>query len=100
MKTIRVDGITSIGAACCNVGSKKGCPLDVWRLFVASGVVRLWHRFVQVTSGWGHLIYCPQNVEAGDHSRGHGYILQVQIGHITHNTGVEWPKLNFKYIID
>ena len=63
-------------------------------------VVRLWHRFVQVTSGWGHLIYCPQNVEAGDHSRGHGYILQVQIGHITHNTGVEWPKLNFKYIID
>ena len=52
MKTIRVDGITSIGAACCNVGSKKGCPLDVWRLSVASGVVRLWHRFVQVTSGW------------------------------------------------
>ena len=37
MKTIRVDGITSIGAACCNVGSKKGCPLDVWRLSVASG---------------------------------------------------------------
>ena len=37
MKTIRVDGITSIGAACCNVGSKKGCPLDVWRSSVASG---------------------------------------------------------------
>ena len=37
MKTIRVDGITSIGAACCNVGSKKGFPLDVWRLSVASG---------------------------------------------------------------
>ena len=36
MKTIRVDGITSIGAACCNVGSKKGCPLDVWRSSVAS----------------------------------------------------------------
>ena len=37
MKTIRVDGTTSIGAACCNVGSKKACLLDVWRSSVASG---------------------------------------------------------------
>ena len=37
MKTIRVDGTASIGAACCNVGSMKGCPLDVWRSSVASG---------------------------------------------------------------